>query len=122
MKKLFSEIKIDASPKQVWAVFTDFDAYPQWNPFIRRIQGNLDEDEQLEVVMQPPNSKTVICTPTVLKVILQREVRWSEKRGIAGLYESEHSFKNQTRGNSGVWFMHKKSSFKEYLFHCCLSD
>ena len=36
---LHSEIMIDASARRVWAILTDFEAYPTWNPFIRRIAG-----------------------------------------------------------------------------------
>ena len=42
MKELHSEIVIDASPERVWDVLTDFASYPQWNPFIRRISGELE--------------------------------------------------------------------------------
>ena len=31
------------------AVVTDFAAYPEWNPFIRRISGDLREGTRLEV-------------------------------------------------------------------------
>jgi hypothetical protein len=45
MQELRREIEIDAPPERVWAVVTDFAAYPEWNPFIRRIRGELHEGE-----------------------------------------------------------------------------
>ena len=41
---LSSEIEIDASPDRVWSVLTDFAAYPDWNPFIRRLDGRSRSD------------------------------------------------------------------------------
>ena len=39
MKELRREVEIAAPAERVWSVLVDFDAYPDWNPFIRSIQG-----------------------------------------------------------------------------------
>ena len=36
MCTISATVDIAATPRQVWAVLADLDAYPQWNPFIRR--------------------------------------------------------------------------------------
>ncbi len=48
------EIEIDASPAAVWAVLTDTDAYADWNPFVRKLDGELREGAKLEVRVAPP--------------------------------------------------------------------
>lgn len=35
MKHAVTRVEIDASPAVVWAVLTDFERYPQWNPCLR---------------------------------------------------------------------------------------
>ena len=47
MRELRREIEIDAPPERIWAVVTDFGAYSEWNPFIRRISGGLREGARL---------------------------------------------------------------------------
>lgn len=37
--RAFASAEIDATIDLVWSVMLDFSAYPQWNPFIRRIEG-----------------------------------------------------------------------------------
>lgn len=34
-----TNIQIQATPEQVWAVLTDFESYPEWNPFISKLEG-----------------------------------------------------------------------------------
>jgi len=114
MKKLFSEIKIDASPTEVWNVLTDFKKYPQWNPFIRKIQGDPKEGQKLKVIMHQPDSNMIVSKPTVLKVKPKHELRWLDKWGISGLFDGEHIFKIQDRGEAGVWFI-QEEHFKGLL-------
>ena len=49
MRELRREFKINAPPERIWVVVTDFGAYPDWNPFIRRISGEIREGARLEV-------------------------------------------------------------------------
>ena len=45
--ELRAEIEIDADPDSVWAVLMDFEAYPEWNPFITSIEGSQARGSQL---------------------------------------------------------------------------
>ncbi len=42
MKHLHTEIQIEADPAEVWAVLTDFDRYPDWNPFLVDVRGDAE--------------------------------------------------------------------------------
>ena len=48
MKELRSEIEIEAPTERVWGVLTDFAAYPEWNPFIRRVSGRAELEEMYD--------------------------------------------------------------------------
>ena len=63
MRELSKEIEIDAPPERVWAVVTDFAAYPEWNLFIRRISGELHEGARLEVRIEPPGARATTFKP-----------------------------------------------------------
>ena len=54
MKEIFTEINIKASPEKVWSVFIDFKNYPEWNPFILSIQGQISPGNQIKVTLKAP--------------------------------------------------------------------
>ena len=87
------EIEIDAPPERVWAVVTDFDAYPEWNPFIRRISGELREGARLEVRIEPPGARAMTFKPTVRAVEANRELRWLGRLLLPGIFDGEHSLR-----------------------------
>ena len=91
MRELRSEIEIEAPPESVWAVVTDFAAYPTWNPFIRRISGELREGARLEVQIEPPGARATTFKPTVRVVERNRELRWLGRLLVPGIFDGEHS-------------------------------
>jgi uncharacterized protein YndB with AHSA1/START domain len=56
-RELQTEIDIAAPAERVWRILTDFDAYPDWNPFIRKIQGRPEPSGKLEVRIEPPGGR-----------------------------------------------------------------
>jgi len=92
MKKIETEILINATPEQVWAVLTDFESFPDWNPFIRSIKGKKKVGETLEVDIQPPGGKGMTFRPEVLKFDAGREFRWKGKLLFPGVFDGEHYF------------------------------
>ena len=92
MKQLRAELEIEASGEHVWRVLTDFAAYPEWNPFIPRINGEIRPGGRLEVRLQPPGAKGMTFRPTVLKAEANRELRWRGRLWLPGLFDGEHAF------------------------------
>ena len=87
-----TSINIDASPQAVWGVLTDFAAYPDWNPFMDRIEGTPTVGARLVVHMSPPGGRRMTFKPTVLAATPGQELRWLGKLGAGGLFDGEHSF------------------------------
>ncbi|MDP9242399.1 MAG: SRPBCC domain-containing protein [Actinomycetota bacterium] len=98
MRELRSEIDIGASTARVWAILTDFDSYPEWNPFILELKGELREGAQLSVKIQPPGRKAMTFRPTVQAVEPERELRWLGKLLVGGVFDGEHSHELESIG------------------------
>ena len=47
MKEVRTEVEINAPPHRVWAILSHLARHPEWNPFIRSIEGELREGEHL---------------------------------------------------------------------------
>jgi hypothetical protein len=91
VRELRREIEVDAPPERVWAVVTDFASYPEWNPFIRRISGELRVGAKLEVQIEPPGGRALTFKPTVRAVDVNRELRWLGRLFLPRVFDGEHS-------------------------------
>ena len=114
MKKLHSEIEIDAPAEHVWHLLTDFASYPQWNPFIRRISGEPTKGERLEARIEPPGGRGMTFKPKVLNAEPNRELRWLGHLLVAGLFDGEHSFTIQPLEENRIRFI-QREAFKGLL-------
>jgi hypothetical protein len=107
-QQLHSDIVIDASPARVWEIVSDFDAYPEWNPFIRRIAGQMTVGSKLEAYLQPPGGRGMTFRPTVLAAEPERELRWSGSLVIPGIFDGEHIFRIEPIGPDRVRFVQEE--------------
>ena len=91
MRKAESEREIEAPPEVVWRVLTDFAAYPEWNPFIVRIGGDLAVGQTLNLTIQPPGRRAMTFRPKVLRCEPDRELRWLGHFLVPGVFDGEHT-------------------------------
>lgn len=87
------EIEIDAPPAAVWSVLADTSSYPDWNPFVRRLSGNLEEGARLEARIHAPGGRAMTFKPVVLAAEPERELRWRGRLFVPGLFDGEHCFR-----------------------------
>ena len=90
--ELRAEIEIDADPDSVWAVLMDFEAYPEWNPFIQPIDGSQVVGASLRLRIQPPDSRGMTLTPHVTVVEPGRAFGWLGSLGIRHIFDGAHRF------------------------------
>jgi len=90
-KEIVTEIEINAAPSRVWQILTDFEKYPTWNSFIKKISGIPSSNNKLEVHMPDPRGGTMVFTPTVIAAEKDRELRWLGK-SEGDVFNGEHLF------------------------------
>jgi hypothetical protein len=105
VKLIETTSRIDAPPEVVWGVITDFAAYPDWNPFITSLGGDLREGARLRATFQLANRKPRTFRPTVTVVDPGRRLVWRGRLAIPKLFDAEHGFVVRPF-DSGTGFVH----------------
>jgi hypothetical protein len=100
-----SAIEIRAPIETVWGVLTDFAAYPDWNPHIRRVLGTVAQGSRLAIHTRPPGGRTIVMRPRVTKWAPPTELRWRATFLNGRLFAGEHGFRLEPTGASRVRFV-----------------
>lgn len=100
-----TEILINASPEKVWAILTDFQNYPNWNPFIKSITGNVAVGNKIVARLEPPEASGMTFKPKVLQFDENKKFRWLGHLLFPGLFDGEHQFELIDNANGTTTFI-----------------
>lgn len=103
-RKIEETVEIAANPAEVWFQLTNFEAYPEWNPFITRVTGELRVGARLTVTMAIDRMPPTVFRPRVLALEPERELRWRGRVGLPNVLDGEHTFLIETLGIDRVRF------------------
>jgi hypothetical protein len=103
-KDISAEITINATPERVWEIFSAFDVYKDWNPFVKTITGEVRVGKQIALRIQPPGASGMTFKPTILAFIPNGELRWLGHFVIPGLFDGEHAFQLIDNGDASTLF------------------
>lgn len=102
-----TEIEISAPAAEIWKVLLDFRRYPEWNPFIVRIAGEPEVGSRLAITLSLPDSnREREIGPRLLRCDADRELRWLGHLGMKGLFDGEHFFRLEARGDGTTRVVH----------------
>ena len=90
--EIVTEVKIDATPAQVWSLLGSPESYRDWNPFIVAMEGQLAEGVTLVNTMRPEGGNEMTFRPIVLEAEPDRELRWLGRLFLPRIFDGEHYF------------------------------
>ncbi|MGL4174118.1 MAG: SRPBCC family protein [Actinomycetota bacterium] len=108
-RSIESTITIAAAPAHVWAILTNFAAYPTWNEFITNITGPLHSGARLNVRIKPPQSRGMTFTPTIKIVDEARHLSWLGRFVVPGLFDGTHEFLLTPKGPDQTQFTQRET-------------
>ncbi|HWY98318.1 MAG TPA: SRPBCC domain-containing protein [Bacteroidia bacterium] len=114
MKEIRTEIIINAVPDKVWKVLGNFRDYPNWNPFLRWLDGDVAVNNKIAVRIEPPGANGMTFKPVVLKFDKNKEFRWLGHMIVPGLFDGEHIFELTDNRNGTTTFV-QREQFKGIL-------
>lgn len=103
-KEIKTEILINATPAKVWSLLTNFENYPNWNPFIKSLKGDVKVGNKITVRIEPPEARGMTFKPKILCYEPNAELRWLGHLLFAGLFDGEHSFELINNENGTTTF------------------
>lgn len=106
-KEIKTEIIINASREKIWEVLTDFEQYPQWNPFVVRIEGKPIKGTRLKNTLQN-GDKQFQFKPIVTAAEAGKSFAWLGSVLVKGIFDGHHSFELEDVGNGQVKFIHSE--------------
>jgi hypothetical protein len=104
--ELTTEIVIDAPADKVWSVLADFSSYPEWNPFVVCIQGELVPNSRLRVEIKPPGGRRMKFEPAVTKLVPGSHFSWTGRLPIPGAFQGDHRFEIWPLGENRSLLIH----------------
>jgi len=110
-KKIFTSIRINAGTEEVWKILTDFEKYPQWNPFIKSLTGEVKEGKQITVKLKGMTFKPIVKT-----FINYREFKWLGHLWCKGIFDGEHRFYLK-ENRDGTCILEQSETFSGLLVH-----
>lgn len=113
-KEIKTEILINATSEKVWSILTNFENYPNWNPFIKSIKGEVKVGNKIIARIEPPQSKGMTFKPKILTYETNKELSWLGHFLFAGLFDGEHKFELIYNGNGTTTFI-QSERFKGIL-------
>lgn len=118
-KEIKTEIVIQAAPEKIWKILTDFESYPQWNPFIVSVTGDVEKGNKIVVSIKPSDGKGMIFKPIILTKIDSKELSWQGRLLFKGLFDGKHKFELIDNGNGTTTFIQseKFSGIFVWLFN-----
>ena len=101
-----TEIMLPASPEQSWEVLTDFARYPDWNPYLPRVEAKFVSGESVSFTLVDENfPEPLELTAQLGQISANSDFYWTGRLGIQGLFDTRHVFELYPRddGNTDLY-------------------
>ena len=102
-----SEIILPTDIDKSWEVLTDFSSYPEWNPYLLKVNGTLAPGETVTFTLVDGNfSAPMDLTARVAHVQPNEQFYWVGTLGLQGLHDTRHVFELQALPDGITQLLH----------------
>ncbi|HEY2533740.1 MAG TPA: SRPBCC domain-containing protein [Xanthobacteraceae bacterium] len=111
---LKTNFSVPQSPDQVWSVLIDYPSYARWNSFMREASGEVGVGKKLNITVYLSSGSKWSFKPKLLVVEKERELRWTGRLIVNGLFDGEHYWVLTRNASGGTDILHGEN-FKGLL-------
>lgn len=112
-KQIVTEITINATAEEVWAVLVKNEDYGSWNPLIIESTGEIIKGGKLKNTLQT-GEKTMVFKPKITELTPNKRFEWLGHLLIPGIFDGRHFFELKELENGQTLFIHGEN-FKGIL-------
>lgn len=98
--------RIEAPSHVVWAALTDFESYPEWNPSVPSIAGDLEVGSTVSLTLAMPRRPSPQVKAQLTEVEPQRRLRWHGNVGADWLFAGDRDFVIEPEGDGAARVTH----------------
>jgi hypothetical protein len=98
--------RIDAPSEVVWAVLADFERYPEWNPSLPSITGDLRVGATVSLTLAMPGRPSPKVKARLLEVTPQHRLTWHGNAAADWLFAGDRQFVLEEADDGAVSFTH----------------
>lgn len=95
-----TEIIIKSSPAAVWRMLTDIDKYPEWHPYIKKIEGKLDQKSKIKVTYKKNDSREGTFSAYIIENEVNKQLSWGGSLGF--IFRTKHYYSIEAVGTDSV--------------------
>ena len=106
MSNIRTTLTVAAPPERVWAVLTDFAAYPQWNTVISKARADLREGGTIRFRIKIEASPKLGFSARILRCVPGRELAWRGGAPLVPALAWGHHYFELTPVGDGTEFTH----------------
>ncbi len=107
-KTLETSIIIDATRQDTWNTLIDFGQYPNWNPFVKKLEGKVTPGNKIQVQIQAQGWDPMEIEPTVIQYQEEQILQWEGKLLMPGIFTGKHSFILESISPTETRLIHKE--------------
>ena len=101
-----SDFNIQASDNEVWQILIDFEKYPDWNPSLPYISGELKEGSMVSLTLGLPGKRPMNVTAKLEEIQPMKKLTWRGNVGAAWLFSGYRIFEIVALGQDNIRFTH----------------
>ncbi|MGI6348638.1 MAG: SRPBCC domain-containing protein [Eubacteriaceae bacterium] len=108
-------VSIDARPLAVWSVLTDFEKYPDWNPFLRISGTQYQAGKKIQVTLLDSHGKeSETFSPKLLTYSCPDAIIWKDSLLFGSIFDRRHQFYLEIQ-NDGTTLFTQTEDFSGFL-------
>ena len=102
-----TELMLPASAEKSWNALSDFARYPDWNPYLPRVEGKFAAGESVSFTLVDENfSEPLDLAAELGEISANRRFYWTGRLGVQGLFDTKHVFELHPRDDGNTDLHH----------------